>query len=92
MTTERVVQSVSFDEGGVTVQYADLKDVRVEGQVALQHLARIEVSHPDYAEDIEDLQRRALRLLKNALEDWQDSPAWTPEVDDDDQDEGMGES
>lgn len=91
--TDRVVQSITFDEEGVVIQYADLKDVRVDGHVALQHMARIEAGHPDYGDDIEDLQRRALVTLKNALEDWEDSPAWTPPDSDDtdDDDRGMGE-
>ncbi len=85
--------ALNFDEQSVVVSYMHVPtDVRVGGQVAVQHQARLDIAHPDYAEDIETLQRLARRMLSNALEDFQNSEPWDPETDDDaDDDRGMGE-
>lgn len=88
----KIIQSISFDEDGVVVQYADSRDVRVRGQVVMQRLVRIERSHQDYSDDIEEIEHNTKRMLKNALEDWEESEPWVPPVEDDgDDDKGMGE-
>lgn len=88
----RYILSIQLDDEGVVVHYTQHPfDVRVEGQVSLQHVARIEASHPDYRDDIEDLVRVARRLLANALEDWETSDPFVPRDEDDDDERGMGE-
>lgn len=85
--------SLTFEPEGVIVSYMDAEtDVRVEGQVILQHQIRIHGAHPDYGDDIESLMHRASKLLKNALEDFASSDPWKPEDEEDPDDEkGMGE-
>ena len=89
------VFAVNFDEETVIVSYMHVPtDVRVEGQVALQHQARLDLGHPDYAEDAETLRRLAVRMLANALDDFNSSDPWLPPVEDDDEDDerGMGDA
>lgn len=94
MTESRLeIFSINFDLDAVMVAYMRApEDVRVEGQVALQHTARLDLAHPDYAEDAETLRRLVQRMLSNALEDFHASDPWLPGEDDDDEDErGMGD-
>lgn len=88
------ILGVNFDEQGAVIHYGQHPhDVRVGGQVALQHACRIENSHPDYREDLDDLHRACQRVLANALEDWEGSEPLLPETDEatDDDERGMGE-
>jgi len=92
----RQIHQITFgaDERGpiVHVAYFDTDNLRVGGNVALVTTAEISLNHPDYAEDATVLSEVALRLLNNALEDFEESGPWEPpkvrrrEVDD----EGMG--
>lgn len=94
MTEKRLeIFALNFDPEAVVVSYMDVPtDVRVEGKVALQHQARLDISHPDYREDAETLRRLAQRMLGNALDDFHNSEPWDPEDDDeDDSERGMGE-
>lgn len=93
MTESRLeIFSINFDVDAVMVAYMRApEDVRVDGQVALQHTARLDLGHADYAEDAETLRRLAQRMLSNALQDFHDSEPWTPEPEDDDDEVGMGD-
>ena len=95
MTEGRLeIFSINFDPESVIVAYMHVPtDVRVDGKVQLQRQARIDLGHPDYADDADMLQRLAQRLLANALEDFEASEPWVPpEADEEPDDErGMGE-
>lgn len=87
------VQSITFMEDGVVVQYIDTAtDVRVKGQVVRQTQLSLSAKHPDYRDDIEGLHVKAVRMLKNALEDFEESdpvlPSDAPDVDE--AEKGMG--
>lgn len=93
--SERIdVQSVTFMQDGIVVQYMDLaSDVRVKGALVRSQQLSLSSAHPDYRDDIEALHSRVVRVLKNALEDFEDSDPVDPETDQPDEDEearGMG--
>lgn len=84
------IHQIAFDEGAVQMAYTIFpEDVRVGGAVQVMHQAVIDLRHPDYAEDGDLLMAQAKRMLRNALEDWEDSQPVQPEKDDED-DEGLG--
>lgn len=94
MTEPRTqIFSIQFDPEIVVMAYMNIpNDVRVEGMVGLQHQIRIDLAHPDYAEDAAALQHMASRMLRNALEDFHDSDPFDPDLEEDDDDErGMGD-
>lgn len=93
MTAEYEIHNVYFEQGSIVIGYIELpNDVRVSGQVIRQHQLRLATAHPDYAEDASSLHAKAVRVLKNALEDFDSSVPYTPEVEaDEDDDKGMGE-
>jgi len=84
------VQTVVFTPDGVVIEFTASTDVRGGGHLMLQRQLHLHAGHPDYREDIEDLQYRAVKALKNALEDFETSDPYTPEDDDEDE-KGMGE-
>lgn len=87
------VQTISFDPGGIAIAYIEVPtDVRVKGAVVMQRQLSLSAEHPDYSEDISTLHHRAVKVLRNALEDFHDSEPYTPGDEHDDDDErGMGE-
>lgn len=87
------INAIAFEPGGVVISYIEIPtDVRVKGAVVMQHQVSLSADHPDYAEDISSLHARAVKALKNALEDFHSSEPYTPGEDDDEDDErGMGE-
>ena len=91
----RQIHQITFgeDERGpiIHVAYFDTDNLRVKGNVALVTTAEISLSHPDYAEDATALAEAAMRLLVNALDDFEDSEPWVPpKAPRGDEDEGMG--
>ena len=94
MIGEFEIHNIYFEQGSIVIGYIELpNDVRVSGQVIRQHQLRLSMAHPDYAEDADSLHTKAVRVLKNALEDFRSSEPYTPEVepDEDDDEKGMGE-
>lgn len=87
------IGSVTWTAEGIAIQYMTSTDVRVGGHAMAQHVFNMHGAHPDYAEDIDKLHDRVERVLRNALEDFEESDPWVPELDDEDEDEerGMGE-
>lgn len=88
------IHTITFDEGGMSIQYVQLpEDVRVKGQLVQTHVLTLSAAHPDYREDTESLHARASKALRNALQDFETSEPHEPEEsdDDDDDDRGMGE-
>lgn len=87
--------AINLDAEAVVISYMKVPtDVRANGRVALQHQARLDLQHPDYAEDAETIRRLSQRMLNNALEDFENSEPWIPDEDDldpDDEERGMGE-
>jgi len=83
-------------DGRVAISYTDFpNDVRVGGQVIMERSVTIDLKHPDYEADAALMIGQAQRLLKNALEDFEESePGFEPEpekpADDDDEGLGMG--
>lgn len=85
------IHSIQFIPEGVAVQYNTLPDdVRVDGRVMLTHEIRLHSSHPDYREDVESLERKAQRMVENALDDFANSLPFEPPADDDEDDDGPG--
>lgn len=81
----RVISSVTFmEDGSVVIVYMDpSSDVRNRGLVAVSHQAHIaRGGNQDYAQEIDDLNDAAVRLLNDALEDFDETepvgPATTP--------------
>jgi len=87
------ITGVAFEGDRLTISYIDLPtDVRVQGQVVMQRQVQLFMSHPDYNEDALRLHDRVVKVLRNALEDFEASEPYVPEEDDDEDDErGMGE-
>lgn len=89
------ISSVTFADEGIAIQYIELPtDVRVEGRVVITHQIQLHAAHPDYREDIERLHDRAVKTVRNALEDFASSQPYVPPTETDDDDElgmGMGE-
>jgi hypothetical protein len=85
--------SIQLDPDAVVMAYMNIpNDVRAEGMVGLQHQIRIDLMHPDYAEDAAALQHMASRMLRNALDDFHNSEPFDPDQEPDDEDErGMGD-
>lgn len=88
---EVTVTQLSWTEEGLSIQYFTDADLRVGGRVMAQHGLSLHAAHPDYRQDIEDLHDRAVRVLRNALEDFESSEPFKPEVEADDDEKGMGE-
>jgi hypothetical protein len=88
------IHQIAFGDGVVEIAYTDFPaDVRVGGQVTKFCQVAIDLKHPDYAEDAGELTRWAQRLLRNALEDFAESPPYEaaePDAVQTDDDEGMG--
>jgi hypothetical protein len=87
------IHHIEFGEGAVEIGYTDFPaDVRVKGAVVMMRQVTIDLRHPDYREDGDLLMAQAARMLRNVLEDFEDSEPHQPaaEPDDDDDDEGMG--
>ena len=86
------IHQIGFGDKVIEIAYTDFPaDVRVGGKVTMFRSVTIDLTHPDYAEDAEDLDRCIRRLLRNALEDFDDSPPHeVPKKDDESDDEGMG--
>lgn len=94
--SEFEISSITFSDDGVAIQYIQLPDdVRVKGRVVVAHQIQLSAGHPDYREDIEALHSRAVKAVRNALEDFMNSDPFVPPTDDtetdEDDDRGMGE-
>lgn len=89
--TDYDIGSVTWTAEGIAIQYMSPTDVRVDGHAMAQHVLNLHAGHPDYREDIDKLHDRIVRVLKNALEDFNESLPYTGEDDEDDSDKGMGE-
>lgn len=87
------IGGITFDEQGLVIHYTSSTDVRVGGRLLQTHSLHLHRSHPDYGEDMEALHLKAERILKNALEDFEESEPWVPPADDNEEDDerGMGE-
>lgn len=86
--------SVDFAGDSLVLNFMEMPtDVRVRGQVVQQRSLRLDLAHPDYAEDARLLQDLATRALRNALEDFTSSEPHNPSTDpdEDDDERGMGE-
>lgn len=92
MAEELEIDSVAFHEGGMVISFMRVPtDVRAGGTLAQHHQLRLDARHPDYRDDMEDLHRKAVKVLKNALGDFEGSDPFEPDMTDDDDDRGMGE-
>lgn len=94
MADEIEIQTIIFEPDALVVAYVMRDDIRVDGAVMMQRTVRLDGAHPDYGDDIEMLHVKALKVLRNALEDWEGSSAYVPtdpDDDDDDDEKGMGE-
>lgn len=81
---------ISPDGDLLEVAYSDLpNDARVQGQVVMMRSVQIDLRHPDYREDADLLVGQATRLLKNCLEDFEESEPYVP-ADEGEEEEGMG--
>lgn len=93
-TSEQLeIDSVAFSDAGLVISFMRVPtDVRGKGTLAQHHQLRLDARHPDYRDDMDDLHRKAVKVLKNALEDFEESEPFEPDLDDDDDDDrGMGE-
>lgn len=90
MPSNVVVQSITFEEGGVVFQFAQRDSVRKDG--ALQLMQTLFVGgHADYRDELDDLRDRALEVIQDALEDYATADVVDLDDEDDDDDKGMGE-
>lgn len=89
--SEIEIHAIQFGEAGVVIQYMEIPtDVRVQGQLILSHSIQLHAGHPDYRDDIDLLHRKAVKAVRNALEDFHSSEPYVPESEEDDE-RGMGE-
>lgn len=88
---EVTVTQLAWTDEGLTIQYFTDQDLRGLGKVMAQHGLSLHASHPDYREDIERLHDLAVKVLRNALEDFENSEPFRPELEQDDDERGMGE-
>lgn len=81
VSEEYQVAAVRFTDEGAVVDFIVLPtDVRMDGQLVMQRQLAIEATrHPDYREDVLKLHDRVVRMLKNALEDFEESGPYVPE-------------
>lgn len=91
MASDIEIESVTFAPQGIVITFFEPDNVRVDGAVVVTRQISLSKKHPDYAEDMDRLHDKVVRVLRNALEDWSESPAWRPEEEDDDDERGMGE-
>lgn len=88
------VHQVGISPNGdlIEIAYSDLpNDARVQGQVVMMRSVQIDLRHPDYREDAELVVAQVTRLLKTALEDWEESEPYVPaEAGEEDGGMGMG--
>lgn len=89
--TDLMIESITFHPEGVVITFFDPTDVRVGGRAVMSRQISLSRKHPDYEEDMDRLHAKALRVLKNGLEDWTGSEPFVPDTDDEDDDRGMGE-
>lgn len=93
--SEIQINSIVFSDEGMAIQYITVPDdIRVKGQAVATHQLQLLAGHADYREDIESLHTRAVKALRNALEDFHESEPYVPakdSEDDEDDDRGMGE-
>lgn len=86
------ISAIAFEHDLLVISYIELPtDVRVKGQVVQQHQVQLSLEHPDYDEDASALHARAVKALRNALEDFETSDPYDPETPDPDDERGMGE-
>lgn len=85
--TDYQIYSVNFEPGAVIITFGTDSDVRVEGMVSVGRQVQFSLDHPDYAEDMELIQRQIVKALRSVLEDWEASDVYVPQVDDVDDDE-----
>lgn len=88
MKAEVVVASVMFSPEGVEVTFMVLPgDVRNEGLLVSSRMLAVARSHPSYVDEVAELERAAVALVEDVLEDWAGAPvAQAP----DEVDEGLG--
>lgn len=88
---EYTVTQVSWTEEGLAIQYFSDHDLRAGGKVMAQHGLQLHAAHPDYRQDMELLHDLAVKILRNALDDYESSePFKSDEIPEDDE-RGMGE-
>lgn len=86
------IDTIAFADDSIVIAYMALPtDVRGRGDVAIQHQIRLDLSKDDYAVDAGVIHDRIVRLVRDALEDFDASEPYVPEPDDDDDERGMGE-
>lgn len=86
------VNVLSFADGYAVVQFMDIpNDVRDSGRVVVSRQIEVSLSHPDYREAVRKLHDRAVALVEDALDNWNNSTPYTPDEADDDDERGMGE-
>ena len=87
------ILGIQFQEEGMVISFIGDDDVRVGGRSIMQRTISLSVKHPDYADDMVALHHKAVKVLKNALDDFDSSEPYVPDLgdDDDDDEKGMGE-
>lgn len=88
--TDYRIHSVTFDDGAVSIIFGTGSDVRVDGKVALGRQVQFSLEHPDYAEDMELIERQIVKALRNILDDWESSEPYVLSTRDDDEDDEFG--
>jgi hypothetical protein len=92
-TRDLDIHSISFGEDGLAIAFMELpSDVRVGGRVIQTRQVQLHASHPDYADDMAALRDLARRVLSSALDDFETSAPFVPDVEDEDDERGMGET
>lgn len=90
--TEIQIHQISFGDNTVEIGYTVFpEEMRVGGKVTMFRTVGINILHPDYGEDADLLMRQAQRMLRNVLEDYDESEPFDPSDQEDEEDRGMGE-
>lgn len=71
--SELVIRGVVIDTDSISIEYMAIPDdVRHNGRVMQQHTLVV-ARHPEYQDEIDALEDAALELLRDALEDYQNT-------------------
>ncbi len=86
----KLIESITWRPGEVEISYSDPSDLRVVGDYH-QPLLRtsqlvIPEAHPSYP-DIRELYEQVQDIVRDVLEDFEESPQWRPPDPDEDDDD-----
>lgn len=84
-----LVSAVQLDTDSATIQFVLRTDVRGT-DAGLVLSKQVTISRSRYLDEIEELQDKLQTLVLDVLEDHLEAPVWKPDLEDEDDERGMG--